>query len=111
MFELCDLLVGIYKTFNCTKSVSVDPKAFGDDDAENAVVPNALQNNNVQVDEQNDPDTHDERNLQDSAGNEQLADNTEEEDEGVGELSQSQSQPLLESSSSMEEVVEASSSE
>lgn len=88
--------------------MTVDPKAFGDDDAGNAVVPNAVQNNNVEGDEQNDPDTHDERNLQDSAVNEQQ-DNTEEEDEGVGELSQPQSQPLFESS--MEQVVEASDSE
>lgn len=106
MFELCDLLVGIYKTFNCTKSVLVDTKVFGDDDVDgNAVVPNAV--HNVEVDEQNDPDTHDELNLQDSAGTEQQADNTEEEDEGVEELSQSQ--PLLESS--MEQVVESSGSE
>jgi len=28
MFELADRLVGIYKTNNCTKSVTVDPKAF-----------------------------------------------------------------------------------
>ncbi|CAB9521168.1 Structural maintenance of chromosomes protein 4 (Fragment) [Seminavis robusta] len=28
MFELADRLVGIYKTNNCTKSVSIDPKAF-----------------------------------------------------------------------------------
>jgi structural maintenance of chromosome 4 len=29
MFELADRLVGIYKTNNCTKSVSINPKAFG----------------------------------------------------------------------------------
>ena len=29
MFELADRLVGIYKTNNCTKSVTIDPKAFG----------------------------------------------------------------------------------
>eukprot|EP00547_Thalassionema_nitzschioides_P017793 CAMPEP_0194233600 /NCGR_PEP_ID=MMETSP0158-20130606/1530_1 /TAXON_ID=33649 /ORGANISM="Thalassionema nitzschioides, Strain L26-B" /LENGTH=1297 /DNA_ID=CAMNT_0038966541 /DNA_START=65 /DNA_END=3958 /DNA_ORIENTATION=- len=28
MFELADRLVGIYKTENCTKSVTIDPKAF-----------------------------------------------------------------------------------
>jgi len=28
MFELADRLVGIYKTDNCTKSVTIDPKAF-----------------------------------------------------------------------------------
>uniref|UniRef100_A0A915KFY6 RecF/RecN/SMC N-terminal domain-containing protein n=1 Tax=Romanomermis culicivorax TaxID=13658 RepID=A0A915KFY6_ROMCU len=26
MFELCDRLVGIYKTYNCTKSVTFDPE-------------------------------------------------------------------------------------
>ena len=29
MFELADRLVGIYKTNNCTKSVSIDPRQFG----------------------------------------------------------------------------------
>lgn len=29
MFELADRLVGIYKTSNCTKSVSIDPRAYG----------------------------------------------------------------------------------
>jgi len=29
MFELADRLVGIYKTNNCTKSVTIDPKKFG----------------------------------------------------------------------------------
>lgn len=29
MFELADRLVGIYKTNNCTKSITIDPKAFG----------------------------------------------------------------------------------
>ena len=28
MFELADRLVGIYKTHNCTKSVTIDPRAF-----------------------------------------------------------------------------------
>lgn len=31
MFELADRLVGIYKTNNCTKSVTINPKAFGID--------------------------------------------------------------------------------
>ncbi|KAK9877855.1 hypothetical protein WA026_020085 [Henosepilachna vigintioctopunctata] len=30
MFELCDNLVGIYKTYNCTKSVSIDPRIYED---------------------------------------------------------------------------------
>ena len=29
MFELADRLVGVYKTNNCTKSVTIDPRAFG----------------------------------------------------------------------------------
>jgi structural maintenance of chromosome 4 len=29
MFELADRLVGIYKTENCTKSVSINPRAYG----------------------------------------------------------------------------------
>lgn len=29
MFELADRLVGIYKTHNCTKSVTIDPRRFG----------------------------------------------------------------------------------
>ena len=29
MFELADRLVGIYKTNNCTKSVTINPREFG----------------------------------------------------------------------------------
>ena len=28
MFELADRLVGIYKTYDCTKSVTINPKCF-----------------------------------------------------------------------------------
>lgn len=28
MFELADVLVGIYKTHNCTKSVTVTPRLY-----------------------------------------------------------------------------------
>lgn len=28
MFELADRLVGIYKTNNCTKSITIDPGCF-----------------------------------------------------------------------------------
>jgi structural maintenance of chromosome 4 len=31
MFELADRLVGIYKTNNCTKSITIDPKAFSNE--------------------------------------------------------------------------------
>lgn len=39
MFELADRLVGIYKTNNCTKSVTIDPRAFGVQGRENGFVP------------------------------------------------------------------------
>lgn len=39
MFELADRLVGIYKTNNCTKSVSINPKAFGVECQQNGMVP------------------------------------------------------------------------
>jgi structural maintenance of chromosome 4 len=28
MFELCDNLIGIYKIFNCTKTITIDPRGF-----------------------------------------------------------------------------------
>jgi hypothetical protein len=28
MFELADYLIGIYKTDNCTKSITIDPHSF-----------------------------------------------------------------------------------
>jgi structural maintenance of chromosome 4 len=28
MFELADRLVGIYKTDNCTKSITINPRSF-----------------------------------------------------------------------------------
>lgn len=37
MFELADRLVGIYKTNNCTKSVTIDPRAFCSDAKGNAM--------------------------------------------------------------------------
>jgi len=39
MFELADRLVGIYKTNNCTKSITIDPRAFGVDAQQNGFVP------------------------------------------------------------------------
>lgn len=39
MFELADRLVGIYKTNNCTKSVSIDPHSFGVEGQQNGHVP------------------------------------------------------------------------
>jgi len=39
MFELADRLVGIYKTNNCTKSVTVNPNAFGVAKVQNGLVP------------------------------------------------------------------------
>ena len=29
MFELADRLVGIYKIYNCTRSVTINPKLYG----------------------------------------------------------------------------------
>ncbi|GKY99335.1 hypothetical protein MPSEU_000888500 [Mayamaea pseudoterrestris] len=39
MFELADRLVGIYKTDNCTKSVTIDPAKFGAAGEQNGFVP------------------------------------------------------------------------
>jgi structural maintenance of chromosome 4 len=39
MFELADRLVGIYKTNNCTNSVTVNPKAFGANGGSNEAAP------------------------------------------------------------------------
>ncbi|XP_968011.2 structural maintenance of chromosomes protein 4 [Tribolium castaneum] len=53
MFELCDLLVGIYKIFNCTRSITVDPYAFekerkqqNGENKENQVEQNGIVNGN-----------------------------------------------------------------
>ncbi|XP_044758906.1 structural maintenance of chromosomes protein 4 [Coccinella septempunctata] len=40
MFELCDHLIGIYKTYNCTKSIAIDPRIY-DEKEEDQVVPTA----------------------------------------------------------------------
>jgi structural maintenance of chromosome 4 len=40
MFELADRLIGIYKTNNCTRSLTVNPKAFHVDCPQNGRVPN-----------------------------------------------------------------------
>lgn len=37
MFELCDNLIGIYKTYNCTKSITIDPRKY--DKREDPVIP------------------------------------------------------------------------
>jgi structural maintenance of chromosome 4 len=39
MFELADRLVGIYKTNNCTKSVSINPRAYGIQGQQDGYVP------------------------------------------------------------------------
>nr|CAI5830513.1 unnamed protein product [Callosobruchus analis] len=31
MFELCDNLIGIYKTYNCTKTITIDPRGYDTD--------------------------------------------------------------------------------
>lgn len=39
MFELCDRLTGIYKTFNCTKSITIDPRLGANDGSKETVTP------------------------------------------------------------------------
>lgn len=39
MFELADRLVGIYKTNDCTKSVTIDPRTFGVTNQQNGAAP------------------------------------------------------------------------
>ena len=39
MFELADRLVGIYKTNNCTKSITINPHAFGVQGQQNGYLP------------------------------------------------------------------------
>lgn len=50
MFELADRLVGIYKTNNCTKSVTINPRAFGLAGQQNGAFAdktNALENQSI----------------------------------------------------------------
>jgi structural maintenance of chromosome 4 len=42
MFELADRLVGIYKTDDCTKSITIDPSKFGVTGTQNGYVPSTL---------------------------------------------------------------------
>lgn len=51
MFELADRLVGIYKTHNCTKSITIDPKAFSNQGLNKNSVPplNDCTNSNTSV--------------------------------------------------------------
>ncbi|KAJ8956972.1 hypothetical protein NQ318_012136 [Aromia moschata] len=42
MFELCDNLIGIYKTYNCTKTITIDPRVY---DKKDQVVPTPDTNN------------------------------------------------------------------
>ncbi|KAJ8970615.1 hypothetical protein NQ314_001150 [Rhamnusium bicolor] len=46
MFELCDNLVGIYKTYNCTKTITIDPRVY---DNKEQAVPTTNTNNNMHV--------------------------------------------------------------
>ena len=39
MFELADRLVGIYKTYNASKSIAINPKAFGTLGQQNGSIP------------------------------------------------------------------------
>lgn len=42
MFELCDNLIGIYKTYNNTKTITIDPRIYGKQQT-------ALENNNIRI--------------------------------------------------------------
>ncbi|CAG9833958.1 unnamed protein product [Diabrotica balteata] len=35
MFELCDNLIGIYKTYDCTKSITIDPRVYDEQTKQN----------------------------------------------------------------------------
>jgi structural maintenance of chromosome 4 len=56
MFELADRLVGIYKTDNATKSVTIDPRRFGVSGTQNGFIPPtpALADKSNNEKEQND---------------------------------------------------------
>lgn len=43
MFELCDNLIGIYKTYNCTKTITIDPRIY--DKKENRITSSNTENN------------------------------------------------------------------
>lgn len=47
MFELCDYMIGIYKTFNCTKSMSLDPSGYSAPVAPAKTVPALTQTQNT----------------------------------------------------------------
>lgn len=63
MFELCDNLIGIYKNQNCTKSATINPKAFEDVTSE--------QNCDLQKPAENGVLTQDEE-MEDSAEDESI---------------------------------------
>lgn len=79
MFELSDNLIGIYKTYNCTKSVTIDPRLFDNNEKplekvnefENARVNNCNDKNNVN--EEDKETTQSESNIDES----ELSDNME----------------------------------
>ncbi|CAH0546726.1 unnamed protein product [Brassicogethes aeneus] len=44
MFELCDNLIGIYKTYNCTKTITIDPRIYDNNQKnQDQVVPDTQQ--------------------------------------------------------------------
>lgn len=47
MFELCDYLIGIYKTFSCTKSICIDPRRYDNQQSNNSVNNNMANPNNL----------------------------------------------------------------
>ncbi|KAB0799073.1 hypothetical protein PPYR_06953 [Photinus pyralis] len=48
MFELSDHLIGIYKTFNCTKSITINPRVY-DKPKQTAMIPEPQQNGNDDI--------------------------------------------------------------
>lgn len=54
MFELCDNLIGIYKTFNCTKSVTIDPRVYENNNQTQSEPPVHPTNENAMVNGDNE---------------------------------------------------------
>lgn len=53
MFELCDYLIGIYKTFDCTKSICIDPRMY--DNENHQVINRAAVNRTSTENKENKP--------------------------------------------------------
>lgn len=67
MFELCDNLIGIYKTYNTTKSITIDPRIY--DNVQTTSTNNNVCNTdnqpnceNPNINEENEKEAHTEQN-------------------------------------------------